>query len=87
MLTIDRVYKAARVLKEVIRETDMIYAPNLSKNARIYLKTENLQVTGSFKVRGSYFKISQLSDDETASSPAQPATTLRALRLPPLKTA
>ena len=40
MLTIDRVYKAARVLKEVIRETDMIYAPNLSKNARIYLKTE-----------------------------------------------
>lgn len=64
MLTIDRVYKAARVLKEVIRETDMIYAPNLSKNARIYLKTENLQVTGSFKVRGSYFKISQLSDDE-----------------------
>lgn len=64
MLTIDRVYKAARVLKEVIRETDMIYAPNLSKNARIYLKTENLQVTGSFKVRGSYFKISQLSADE-----------------------
>lgn len=64
MLTIDRVYKAARVLKEVIRETDMIYAPNLSKNARIYLKTENLQVTGSFKVRGSYFKISQLSNDE-----------------------
>lgn len=64
MLTLDRVYTAARVLKEIIRETDMIYAPNISKNAKIYLKTENLQVTGSFKIRGSYFKISQLSDEE-----------------------
>lgn len=64
MLTLDRVYKAARVLKEIIRETDMIYAPNMSKNAEIYLKTENLQVTGSFKIRGSYFKISQLSEEE-----------------------
>ena len=64
MLTLDRVYTAARVLKEIIRETDMIYAPNISKNAQIYLKTENLQVTGSFKIRGSYFKISQLSDEE-----------------------
>lgn len=66
MLTIDRVYNAARVLKEVIRETDMIYAPNLRKDAKVYLKTENLQVTGSFKVRGSYYKISQLSDEEKA---------------------
>ncbi len=66
MLTIDRVYNAARVLKEVIRETDMIYAPNLRKDANVYLKTENLQVTGSFKVRGSYYKISQLSDEEKA---------------------
>lgn len=64
MLTLDRVYKAARVLKEIIRETDMIYAPNISKAAKIYLKTENLQVTGSFKIRGSYFKISQLSEEE-----------------------
>ena len=64
MLTLDRVYKAARVLKEIIRETDMIYAPNISKNAEIYLKTENLQVTVSFNIRGSYFKISQLSEEE-----------------------
>lgn len=64
MLTLDRVYSAARVLKEIIRETDMIYAPNISSSAKIYLKTENLQVTGSFKIRGSYFKISQLSDEE-----------------------
>ena len=64
MLTLDRVYSAARVLKEIIRETDMIYAPNISSSAKIYLKTENLQVTGSFKIRGSYFKISQLSNEE-----------------------
>ncbi|MCH5320147.1 MAG: threonine ammonia-lyase [Eubacterium sp.] len=66
MLTLDRVYKAKRVLSEVVRETDMILAKNLCPNADVYLKTENLQVTGSFKVRGSYFKISQLSDEEKA---------------------
>lgn len=66
MLTLDRVYNASRALKEVIRETDMIYATNIRKDANVYLKTENLQVTGSFKVRGSYYKISQLSDEEKA---------------------
>lgn len=66
MLTLDRVYKAKRVLSEVVRETDMILSKNLCPNSNIYLKTENLQVTGSFKVRGSYFKISQLSDEEKA---------------------
>lgn len=66
MLSLDRVYKASRVLKEVVRETDMIAAPKLNPCSNVYLKTENLQVTGSFKVRGSYFKISQLSDEEKA---------------------
>lgn len=66
MLTLDRVYKAKRVLSEVVRETDMILSKNLCPNSNIYLKTENLQITGSFKVRGSYFKISQLSDEEKA---------------------
>lgn len=66
MVTLDKVYKASRVLGEVIRETDMIHAPKLYPDANIYLKTENLQVTGSFKVRGSYFKISQLTDEEKA---------------------
>lgn len=64
MLTLDKVYKAAHVLKEVIRTTDLIYAPKIRSDAEVYLKTENLQVTGSFKVRGSYFKISQLSEEE-----------------------
>lgn len=66
MLSLDRVYKASAVLKEVVRETDMIAAPKLNPCANVYLKTENLQVTGSFKIRGSYFKISQLSDEEKA---------------------
>lgn len=63
-MTLDRVYKASRVLKEIVRETDMIAAPKLNPEANVYLKTENLQVTGSFKIRGSYFKISSLSDEE-----------------------
>ena len=53
MLTLDKIYHAAFVLKDVARKTDLIEAPKLSKDCRLYLKTENLQVTGSFKVRGS----------------------------------
>ena len=64
MLTLDRVYNASEVLKEIIRDTDMIKAPKINPCADVFLKTENLQVTGSFKVRGSYFKISQLSDED-----------------------
>jgi threonine dehydratase len=67
MLTLDKIYHASYVLKSVIRATDLIYAPNINPESEIYLKTENLQVTGSFKVRGSYYKISQLSDEEKAN--------------------
>ena len=49
-----------------MRKTDLIEAPNLTDHCRLYLKTENLQVTGSFKVRGAFYKISQLSDEEKA---------------------
>lgn len=66
MLTLDKVYRAAHKLKEVIRTTDLIYAPKINPDAQVYLKTENLQVTGSFKVRGAYYKISTLSDEEKA---------------------
>ena len=64
MLTIDSVYRARNTLKNVIRETDVIYAPKLCNGAQLYLKTENLQVTGSFKVRGAYYKMTCLSDEE-----------------------
>lgn len=66
MLTLDKVYHANYALKEAIRQTDLIYSPVLSKECgcELYLKTENLQVTGSFKVRGAYYKISQLNEEE-----------------------
>lgn len=66
MLSLDMVYRASFVLKDIVRQTNIIHAPGLSENANIYLKPENLQVTGSFKVRGSAFKISQLTQEERA---------------------
>lgn len=66
MLTLDKIYHASYVLKDVIRRTDLIAAPQVNRAANIYLKPENLQLTGSFKVRGSYYKISQLSEEEKA---------------------
>ncbi len=66
MLTLDRVYQAAFALKDVARKTDLIYSDKLPSEGELYLKTENLQVTGSFKLRGAYFKISQLSEEERA---------------------
>ncbi len=64
MLTLDKIYHAAYVLRQVARKTDLIAAPALADDCELYLKTENLQVTGSFKVRGAYYKISQLSEEE-----------------------
>ena len=66
MLTLDNVYRASYALKNVIRKTDVIYAPKLRTDCELYLKTENLQITGSFKVRGSYYKMSRLSEEEKA---------------------
>lgn len=66
MLTLDKIYHAAHVLKGVIRDTQPIPAPYVNKKGNVYLKPENLQLTGSFKVRGSYYKISQLSAEEKA---------------------
>ncbi|MBQ2930166.1 MAG: threonine ammonia-lyase [Clostridia bacterium] len=64
MVTLDKVYHAAFVLKSVARKTDMIEAPKLSDDFTMYLKTENLQLTGSFKLRGAYYKISQLTQEQ-----------------------
>lgn len=64
MLTLDKVYDAQRVLRDNIRKTDLIHAPSLSDKADIYLKAENLQTTGSFKVRGAYYKIARLNDEQ-----------------------
>ena len=66
MLTIDNVYRAHNILKGVVRKTDVIYAPKLRLGADLYLKTENLQNTGSFKLRGAYYKMTRLTDEEKA---------------------
>ena len=64
MLTLDKIYQAAYVLKDVVRETDLVPSPKINPKSEVYLKTENLQLTGSFKVRGAGFMISQLSKEE-----------------------
>lgn len=64
MLTLERVKLAQKVLSEAIYKTETVRANQLSEDYELYLKTENLQKTGSFKIRGAYFKISQLSEEE-----------------------
>ena len=64
MLSLDKIYHASYVLKGVARKTDVLHAPKINPEANVYLKTENLQNTGSFKLRGAYYKISQLSEEE-----------------------
>ena len=64
MLTLDKIYHAAYALKNVARTTDLLRCKSLSNDANVYLKAENLQVTGSFKVRGAYYKISQLTEEQ-----------------------
>lgn len=66
-LSLDRIYQAAFALKDVARKTDLIYSPHFSGKNQVFFKTENLQVTGSFKLRGAYFKISRLTDEEKAA--------------------
>jgi len=64
MFTMDKIYHAESVLKDVVHRTELIYAPYINPESEVYLKPENLQITGSFKVRGAYYKISQLSEAE-----------------------
>ena len=66
MLEISEIFNAAAVLKNVARKTAIIPAPRINPEAEVYLKTENLQLTGSFKLRGAYYKISQLTEEEKA---------------------
>ena len=69
MLTLDRIYQASHVLRECVRKTDVIHYTNLDlpgAPSELYLKAENLQLTGSFKVRGAYFKMHMLPSEEKA---------------------
>lgn len=66
MLSLDKVFNAQTVLKSIIRETKLVRAFGIAPECELYLKPENLQITGSFKVRGSAYKIAMLSDEEKA---------------------
>lgn len=64
MLSLDKVFNAQTVLKSIVRETKLVRAYGITPECELYLKPENLQITGSFKVRGSAYKIAMLSDEE-----------------------
>lgn len=66
MLTLDKVFNAQTVLKSIIRETNVVRAYGIAPDCELYLKPENLQITGSFKVRGSAYKIAMLNEEEKA---------------------
>ncbi len=66
MLSLDKVFDAGRVLKSIIRETNVVKSYGIAPDCELYLKPENLQITGSFKVRGSAYKIAMLTEEEKA---------------------
>lgn len=66
MLTIDKIFQASGVLKNIVRSTSIVSTSGITNNCELYLKPENLQHTGSFKLRGSGYKIAMLSDEEKA---------------------
>ena len=67
-MTLDAFKNARNVLHGVIRPTHLIHSPYLSRlcGNNVYLKPENMQVTGAYKIRGAYYKISTLTEDEKA---------------------
>ena len=66
MLTLEKFEEAAEIVQKVTQETKLIYSPYLSAQTgnRVFLKPENMQVTGAYKIRGAYYKISTLSEEE-----------------------
>ena len=66
MLTLDKFEEASEKVKEVISETKLIYSDYLSSQTgnKVYLKPENMQYTGAYKLRGAYYKISTMSNEE-----------------------
>jgi len=66
LLDIDKIYKAKERIKDVVVDTPFSAAPYLSEvsGCDVYLKKENLQITGAFKIRGAYNKIASLNDEQ-----------------------
>ena len=67
MVTIDKIFQVSVVLKDIIRPTPLAKAYGIAPECSLYLKPENLQNTGSFKLRGSGYKIAMLSEEEKRS--------------------
>lgn len=67
-LSLEKFKEAAEIVKNVTVPTNLVYSDYFSKQTgnKIYIKPENLQFTGAYKVRGAYYKISQLSEEERA---------------------
>ncbi len=67
MLTLERFEEAAEIVGRVTLETKLVYSEYFSEitGNKVYLKPENMQYTGAYKVRGAYYKISTLSEDVT----------------------
>ena len=66
MLTLDKFEEASEIVKQVTSETKLMYSEFLSNQTgnKVYLKPENMQLTGAYKLRGAYYKISTLSPEE-----------------------
>lgn len=67
-MTLDKFEEAYEVVKEVASETKLVYSDYFSAQTgnKVYLKPENMQLTGAYKLRGAYYKISTLTDEERA---------------------
>ena len=68
MMTLDKFEEASEAVKKVTQETKLVYSDYFSRQTdnKVYLKPENMQFTGAYKVRGAYYKISTLSEEERA---------------------
>ena len=68
MLTLEKFEEASEVVKRAAIETKLLYSQYFSEQTgnKVYLKPENMQVTGAYKIRGAYYKISTLTDEERA---------------------
>ncbi len=66
MLTLDKFEQASEIVKKVTTPTKLVYSEYLSSQSggKVYLKPENMQYTGAYKVRGAYYKISTMSEEE-----------------------
>lgn len=66
MLTLEKFEEASEVVKKVTQETKLVYSKYFSEQTgnRVYLKPENMQITGAYKIRGAYYKISTLTEEE-----------------------